>query len=548
MMNQTIERIKIEKISYDRIIACRNVEKADILYNNFFKETHVFMYDYCLIRKKGYLILDFGKEICGRIHIIFNYGENTSKVRVRLGESVFETCAEKNENNAGNCHSLRDYCFDSVSWGDVSTSESGFRFVRIDLIAGNEVKLSSVYAESVLNGLVVKGDFRCDDEIVNRIYRVAENTITLCVRKDDIWDGIKRDRVMWIGDFYPELLGAAALYGDVPQFQKVLSSIKDFDGKWVNMIPAYSAWWIISLHRYYELFGNKEFTEKMLPYVGKIIDDFSVIIKENGEISYRDNKLAYFSGNEFFIDWPTNFTEDSKIGWRYLVIIALKRAKKLYKIFGLDYKKADILLNFLYQFDYKKSDYKQVTALGVLAEMIPPETARPILKKDGAVGMTGFMGCIIIEALQKIGEENFIIELIKQYFGAMLDLGATTLWEDFDMEWLKENPLPVDALPKPSRKNIHADFGRFCYKGLRHSLCHGWSAGFIYVFYDYILGIKPLTEGYGKIKIEPHLCGLKFAEGKLPTVHGLISVRHETVDGRLSSMVSVPETIEICPG
>ena len=54
-MNQTIERIKIEKISYDRIIACRNVEKADILYNNFFKETHVFMYDYCLIRKKGYL-------------------------------------------------------------------------------------------------------------------------------------------------------------------------------------------------------------------------------------------------------------------------------------------------------------------------------------------------------------------------------------------------------------------------------------------------------------------------------------------------------------
>ena len=230
------------------------------------------------------------------------------------------------------------------------------------------------------------------------------------------------------------------------------------------------------------------------------------------------------------------------------MIIALKRAKKLYKIFGLDYKKADILLNFLYQFDYKKSDYKQVTALGVLAEMIPPETARPILKKDGAVGMTGFMGCIIIEALQKIGEENFIIELIKQYFGAMLDLGATTLWEDFDMEWLKENPLPVDALPEPSRKNIHADFGRFCYKGLRHSLCHGWSAGFIYVFYDYILGIKPLTEGYGKIKIEPHLCGLKFAEGKLPTVHGLISVRHETVDGRLSSMVSVPETIEICPG
>ncbi len=29
-----------------------------------------------------------------------------------------------------------------------------------------------------------------------------------------------------------------------------------------------------------------------------------------------------------------------------------------------------------------------------------------------------------------------MLPIIKEYFGAMLSRGATTFWEDFDMEWL----------------------------------------------------------------------------------------------------------------
>lgn len=544
-MRKLIEKIQIEKIQYERVIAAQKVERIEVLRKNAESETHLFMYDSCLIRKGGYIILDFGREICGRVHILFNFDEQPSKVRVRLGESVYETCAEKHENNACNAHSLRDYRFDSVSWGDVSTSESGFRFVRIDLTDGEEVRLSSVYAEAVLNGLSVKGMFRCCDDRINRIFGVAENTISLCVRKDDIWDGIKRDRVMWIGDYYPELLGAAALYGDISQFRKVLSSISDFKGKWVNMIPAYSAWWIISLQKYHEMFGRDDFVRGLLPYAKQIVDDFSVIVRENGEVSYRDNRLAYFPGNEFFIDWPTNQTRDSEIGWRYLVIIALKKAKKLFEEFGCDCPKADTLLHSLEQYEYRPSGFKQVTALGVLAGMITDEDARPLLKKDGAEGMTGFMGCFILEALAKIGEEEFIIDVMKRYYGAMLDLGATAFWEDFDIDWLKEQPLPLDAMPTPGRKNIHADFGKFCYTGLRHSLCHGWSAGFIDTFFSYILGIELVERGYRKIRIRPHLCGLKYAEGKLPTPYGMISVRHEMTENGLVTMADIPGAIDV---
>ena len=67
------------------------------------------------------------------------------------------------------------------------------------------------------------------------------------------------------------------------------------------------------------------------------------------------------------------------------------------------------------------------------------------------------------------------IELMKEYYGAMLDRGATTFWEDFHMEWLEGSGC-IDEID-PTKKDIHGDYGAHCYVGFRHSLCHGWSAG-----------------------------------------------------------------------
>lgn len=159
--------------------------------------------------------------------------------------------------------------------------------------------------------------------------------------------------------------------------------------------------------------------------------------------------------------------------------------------------------------------------------------------------MTAFMGCVIVEALEKIGEGQFALELIKEYYGAMIELGATTFWEDFDVEWTKDNPTAIDALPTPDRKNIHADYGRFCYTGLRHSLCHGWSSGFIDFFYRHVLGIIPLKAGYKQIKIQPDLCGLAYAEGELPTAYGNIKVKHSLIGGKIKTEVIAPVGVEV---
>lgn len=106
------------------------------------------------------------------MHIKFGRTDNPDKVRIRLGESVAETCADIGEKGAGNHHSLRDNEYYAVPWGDVSTSESGFRFARIDAPYELAV-LTVVFAEKTDNGLTIKGGFKCSDERLNDIYKVA---------------------------------------------------------------------------------------------------------------------------------------------------------------------------------------------------------------------------------------------------------------------------------------------------------------------------------------------------------------------------------------
>ena len=48
--------------------------------------------------------------------------------------------------------------------------------------------------------------------------------------------------------------------------------------------------------------------------------------------------------------------------------------------------------------------------------------------------------------------------------------------EDFNLDWVNGS-CRIDELPKDGEKDIHGDYGDYCYKGFRHSLCHGWSAG-----------------------------------------------------------------------
>ena len=112
----------------------------------------------------------------------------------------------------------------------------------------------------------------------------------------------------------------------------------------------------------------------------------------------------------------------------------------------------------------------------VLAGLADPgKVCRTVIARGGAEGFSTFYGYYMLEALAEGGLYDEALQIISNYWGAMLDLGATTFWEDLNYAHAA-GAARIDE-PVPAGKfDIHAESGAYCYKGLRHSLCHGWAS------------------------------------------------------------------------
>jgi hypothetical protein len=189
---------------------------------------------------------------------------------------------------------------------------------------------------------------------------------------------------------------------------------------------------------------------------------------------------------------------------------------------------------------------KSGAALLVLAGMMDPKKAADtVLKVGGPKGISTFYGFYVLQALAKAGDTETALDFIRTYWGAMLDLGATTFWEDFNLEWTN-NAARIDELVPPTKKDIHGDFGAYCYEGFRHSFCHGWASGPTAWLSQIVLGVKPLEPGCKRVRIAPQLGHLQWAEGAYPTPKGPIRIRHERKpDGTVASQIDAPPGIQI---
>jgi hypothetical protein len=416
--------------------------------------------------KNDYLILDFGIELCGGIRIL-TYEGNNVPVRIRFGESMSECCSEiGGAKNATNDHSLRDFEIHLQNWSDMSFGQTGFRFVRLDF--GGDVQIKSIVAS---NQILKKKAHYCytgDDCRIRAIYETAKRTVDLCASSGYVWDGIKRDRLVWIGDMAPEVLALTTLYGRTAVVERSLDYARGQYSlpQWMNTMPAYSLWWIIILADYYERTGAKSFILRQMSYLLKLLRQVNDCVGDAGELKFPSD----------FVDWQTRGKVDESAGMRAIGIYAMKRAIYILREFGYDCSLAVAILNRLTSVEINVQTSKSVLGLKFFATGLSPADKEKLIK-DGARGMTTFMSYYILKAVASFDKPR-AVAMMKEYYGGMLDKGATTFWEDFDLAWA-DNSSRIDELPHEGERDIHGDFGDHCYVGFRHSLCHGWSAGVI---------------------------------------------------------------------
>ena len=181
-----------------------------------------------------------------------------------------------------------------------------------------------------------------------------------------------------------------------------------------------------------------------------------------------------------------------------------------------------------------------------LAGLMKAEKAdKDVLSVGGAQGFSTFYGYYMLEAMAKAGNYQGAMDIISEYWGAMLDLGATTFWEDFHIDWTK-NAARIDELVPEGKVDVHRSYGDYCYVGFRHSLFHGWASGPTAWLSRHVLGVEVLEPGFKKVRIIPHLGNLKWVEGTFPTPMGVITIKHtKGADGKVISDIQAPEGVEI---
>lgn len=421
---------------------------------------------------KGYIILDFGKELCGTARLLtYRAGNNEAKVRLRFGESVAETCAEDGYKGACNDHSNRDIVTTLRNWSDMRFCQTGFRFLRIDFLQNRTYIFKSIVAEGEVFSAPFVYDYNGPDKRTKEIFDTAVRTISLCASSGMIWDGIKRDRLVWIGDMYPEAMAMMTCFGRQKIIETSLDYVRDSTPlpAWMNGFPMYSMWWIIIVSDYYFGTGAGDYVKKQLDYMKKLLKCINKCVAEDGTMNYP----------LYFVDWPTHGQVDEMTGVRAINVIAAKRAIKLLNEFGEDATDAEQILEKLMRGDFSvPGGAKQVIALKHFAIGNLSKAEADRLIEGGAEGLSTFMSYFILTAIRDYHGAEKAIEIMKEYYGAMLDRGATTFFEDFNMKWL-EGSGRIDEMPKEGEKDLHGDYGAFCYVGYRHSFCHGWSAGVI---------------------------------------------------------------------
>lgn len=461
--------------------------------------------------KDGKRVYDFGKELFAFLQM---EGVETSqeKVTVFYGESELEALSWNT------CELISQL---SITKGEAKTDiQKAFRYVTTD---AEKVKEIHAYAEYL--PLERCSSFTCSDELLNRIYETSLYTLSLTTR-EFIIDGIKRDRWVWSGDAYQGYLMNYYSFHEPDVIRRTMISLfghEPYDLH-LNHILDYTFYWVLGFVEYYEHTGDKSFIEKNLSKVISVLEYCISRTNENG-------LMEGYPEDWVFIDWAEGLDNTGEVCFeQMLYAISLQKTAKLLKEFGKQNEAEryqtiaiDVLKQiekfwdeekgaYVHSFKNGKSDGKVLryaNMFAILYNLCDEERQRRItdnvLKSDKVQQITTpYMRFYEQAALMQRGEKKYVLETINEYWGGMLNEGATSFWETYNA---KETGAEKYAM-------YGRDFGK--------SLCHAWGASPVYLIGKYVVGLQPMGETF---TVEPDLSGLEFFEATIPLSKGEIKIK-----------------------
>jgi hypothetical protein len=293
----------------------------------------------------------------------------------------------------------------------------------------------------------------------------------------------------------------------------------------VDGIAGYSAFWITGETEYYRHTGSRQHLEsvherlvQLLRYMQTEMDDRTL---------YANTTRALP-----FVDWSPDLDSDTpelRRATQFEFYAGYRDGIYLLRELG-DTQNADAFQKYADKIKEAAQKYLldssgsfgtrwQTNAYAVLSDVAGPEQYDAIWRNSlSSVGHIKYNGLIItpyynyyvIAAMAKMGHRAEALDWIRQYWGGMIDQGATSFWEGYDPSWYKQD--------------FHASLQADATSGYQASLAHGWSSGVTPWIMEQILGIQPRGAGFSEVDIRPDLLGLEWAQGGEPTPRGMLKV------------------------
>lgn len=383
----------------------------------------------------------------------------------------------------------------------------------------------------------VKAVFRCEDELLNKIWSVAEHTFRLCSGIFFI-DGIKRDKWIWSGDAYQSFFVNQYLMADKDIDQRTLLALRGNDSlnMHINAILDYSLFWILGVKVHYEAYGDLKFLQQIYPKMCSLMEFCERQTDEHGFIYGRKQDWVY-------IDWADLDKEGALCAEQMLFAACWNAMGEVGKLLGMKVetyrRKYQKLTENIQRFfwDEEKGAYidsfhsgkrhitRHANIFAVLFEIADIKKKKQIIENviendDIPAITTPYFKFYELDVLCQAERFETVFQRIRQYWGGMLERGAVTFWEEYDPETSVEK-----------QYDMYGDkFGK--------SLCHAWSASPIYLLAKYFIGLQIEEAGGNKFLLKPQLEFFNTLDCTLPIGQGDI---HIIWDGKTLSVETYQE-------
>lgn len=529
-------------------------------------------------------IIDFGQNFAGNIKLNVK-GNKGDTLTFRYGEMCYPDGSLMTE-NLRRARAMDTYILKGDPKGEIwspSFTFHGFQFVEVSGLKQQPTKelLSGLALTSDLN---MVGHFECDNQMLNQLY----SNIVWTQRANYIdipTDCPQRDeRLGWTGDAQV-YMRSAAFNADIAPFHK--KWIRDLnDAQWPNgaypvyapnpinskgksairasdtFSPGWSESGIICTYEIFKAYDDRKIVKEFMPHMVRFMDFLKQRTK-NGiliEGSFEDispkggfadwlsigkkaspDMLAtiyYFYCNKLMHEMALAIG-DTTIAERFNS--DLKETKANFKKHYMS-NDSRLVVDEAFYGDgagyvdgangfsgHTQTSYANALYTGILAEEDIPKAAnylRQLVEQNGDKLTTGFLGFKpLLPALSSSGSSDKAYALIlnTEYpsLGYEVMNGATSIWERWDSYKKGEGFMHNAAMNS---------FSHYAYGAVNE-----W-------FFENMIGIKSIENGFKRIKIKPEipLNGINSVKGSYRSMAGLISSSWHKNNNTITQVVEIP--------